>query len=81
MAHTKAGGSTRQKSNRSGKRLGVKVFGGQSVSTGHILVRQNGSKYHAGTGVKMGRDFTLYAVTSGQLSFVRRRGRQYLEVS
>lgn len=63
MAHTKAGGSTRQKGNRKGQRLGIKLYGGNKVIPGNILVRQKGSKFLPGDGVRMGRDFTLYAVS------------------
>jgi large subunit ribosomal protein L27 len=80
MAHTKAGGSTRQKGNRHGKRLGIKLFGGQSAQVGSILVRQNGSKVRAGLGVKMGKDYTLYAVTSGLVKFIKRQGKKLISV-
>jgi large subunit ribosomal protein L27 len=80
MAHTKAGGSTRQQGNRRGKRLGVKKFGGQKVQSGNILVRQKGSTFHPGVGVKMGRDFTLYAIKEGILQFITRAGRQFLTI-
>lgn len=80
MAHTKAGGATRQQGNRRGKRLGVKLFGGEKVKVGNILVRQKGSKFHAGTGVKTGRDYTLYAIRDGAIKFIRRLGRQFITV-
>jgi large subunit ribosomal protein L27 len=80
MAHTKAGGSTRQKGNRRGKHLGVKLFGGQKVSIGNILVRQAGSQMHPGSNVKMGRDFTLYAVKDGTVRFTRKQGRTLVAV-
>jgi large subunit ribosomal protein L27 len=80
MAHTKAGGSTRQKGNRHGKRLGVKTFGGQTVIPGNIIVRQKGNVFHAGTGVKTGHDFTLYAIKQGVVKFIRRQGRQIITV-
>ena len=80
MAHTKSGGATRQKGNRRGKHLGVKVFGNQKVAAGHIIIRQQGSKYHAGSGVKTGRDFTLYAVRNGTVEFLRRQGRKLVTV-
>lgn len=80
MAHTKAGGSTRQKGNRRGKHLGVKMFGGQQVTAGNIIVRQKGSTFHAGNGVDMGKDFTLYALKSGVVKFIRRQGRQLVSV-
>ena len=76
MAHTKAGGSTRQKGNRRGKRLGVKIFGGQKVTAGNILVRQNGTRYHPGSCVQVGRDFTLTALKAGTVQFITRLGRQ-----
>lgn len=80
MAHTKAGGSTRQQGNRVGKRLGVKLFGGQKVAVGNIIVRQKGSTFHPGIGVKMGRDFTLYSIQDGILEFITRMGRKYITV-
>jgi len=80
MAHTKAGGSTRQKGNRAGKRLGVKVFGGQKVVSGNIVVRQKGSIFHAGPGIKQGNDFTLYSIKEGIVRFLRRSGKQVITV-
>ncbi len=80
MAHVKSGGATRQQGNRRGRRLGVKLFGGEKVKVGNILVRQNGTRFHAGTGVKVGRDFTLYAVSDGVIKFIRRLGRQFISV-
>lgn len=80
MAHTKAGGATRQKSNRRGKFLGVKIFGGQKARNGNILVRQKGSKFKAGTNVKMGRDFTLYAIKDGIVRFIKRQGKLLVTV-
>jgi len=81
MAHTKAGGSTRQMGNRRGKRLGVKKFGGQKVSVGNIIIRQRGSTFRAADGVKRGRDFTLYAMRSGVVTFFTRLGKQFIKVS
>ena len=80
MAHTKAGGSTRQKGNRRGKRLGVKLFGGQSAKVGSILVRQNGTKVHPGIGVKMGKDFTLYSRVTGLVKFIKHQGKKLISV-
>lgn len=80
MAHTKAGGSTRQKGNRRGKHLGVKVFGGQKVISGNIIIRQKGTSVHAGPGVEVGKDFTLYAIREGIVKFFRRRGRHLVTV-
>jgi large subunit ribosomal protein L27 len=80
MAHTKAGGSTRQKGNRRGKRLGVKIFGGQKVVNGNIIVRQKGTNFHAGDGAKVGRDYTIYAIREGTVKFSRRQGRKLVSI-
>ena len=69
MAQKKGGGSTRNGRDSKPKMLGVKVFGGQVVSAGSIIVRQRGTKFHAGTNVGMGRDHTLFALVDGQVSF------------
>ncbi|MFC0180796.1 50S ribosomal protein L27 [Thorsellia kenyensis] len=69
MAHKKAGGSTRNGRDSESKRLGVKRYGGQSVLAGNILVRQRGTKFHAGENVGCGRDHTLFALTSGKVLF------------
>lgn len=69
MAHKKSGGSTSNGRDSNPKMRGVKKFGGEAVETGMIIVRQKGTKFHAGPGVKMGRDFTLYAVTPGKVKF------------
>ena len=80
MAHTKSQGKTRQKSNRPGKRRGVKLFGGQVVKNGNIIVRQVGSKFHSGPGTKLGRDFTIYAVKDGLVKFTQKLGKKYISV-
>ena len=69
MAHKKAGGSSRNGRDSQSKRLGVKVYGGERVNAGQILVRQRGTKVHAGTNVGMGRDHTLYARVSGHVKY------------
>lgn len=69
MAHKKSGGSTSNGRDSNPKMRGVKKFGGEVVSTGMIIVRQKGTKFHAGPGVKMGRDFTLYAMVPGSVKF------------
>ena len=69
MAHKKSGGSTSNGRDSNPKMRGVKKFGGEAVEIGMIIVRQKGTKFHAGPGVKMGRDFTLYAVTPGKVKF------------
>jgi large subunit ribosomal protein L27 len=69
MAHKKAGGSSRNGRDSQAKRLGVKVFGGQAISAGAIIVRQRGTKFHAGDNVGIGRDHTLFALTGGTVKF------------
>ena len=69
MAQKKGGGSTRNGRDSKPKMLGVKVFGGQTVSAGSIIVRQRGTKFHAGTNVGVGRDHTLFALVDGNVSF------------
>jgi len=69
MAHKKAGGSTRNGRDSESKRLGVKRFGGQSVLAGNILVRQRGTKFHAGDNVGLGKDHTLFALADGKVQF------------
>lgn len=69
MAHKKAGGSTRNGRDSNPKYLGVKLFGGQTVSPGNIIVRQRGTQFHPGTGVGLGRDHTLFALTGGKVQF------------
>ncbi|MDZ7589103.1 MAG: 50S ribosomal protein L27 [Rubrivivax sp.] len=69
MAQKKGGGSTRNGRDSQPKMLGVKVFGGQTIHAGGIIVRQRGTQFHAGTGVGMGRDHTLFALLDGAVSF------------
>jgi large subunit ribosomal protein L27 len=69
MAHKKSGGSTSNGRDSNPKMRGVKLYGGQQAIIGNIIVRQKGTKFHPGTGVKMGRDFTIYAVTDGVVKF------------
>lgn len=69
MAHKKAGGSSRNGRDSNAKRLGVKLYGGQVVSTGGIIVRQRGTRIHPGTNVGVGRDFTLFARVDGKVQF------------
>jgi len=69
MAQKKGGGSTRNGRDSQPKMLGVKAFGGQTVSAGSIIVRQRGTRFHAGTNVGMGRDHTLFALVDGTVSF------------
>ncbi len=69
MAQKKGGGSTRNGRDSKPKMLGVKAFGGQQITAGSIIVRQRGTKFHAGNGVGMGKDHTLFALVSGSVSF------------
>jgi large subunit ribosomal protein L27 len=71
MASKKAGGSTKNGRDSQSKRLGVKRFGGETVSSGTIIIRQRGTKFHVGNNVKMGRDHTIYAVVDGTVKFER----------
>ncbi|PVZ70439.1 50S ribosomal protein L27 [Pelagibaculum spongiae] len=82
MAHKKAGGSTRNGRDSESKRLGVKRYGGENVSSGNILVRQRGTRFHAGTNVRVGRDHTLFAVADGQVKFEVKgpKNRQFISV-
>ncbi len=73
MAHKKAGGSSRNGRDSDGQRLGVKVFGGQVVKPGSIIMRQRGTKFMPGVGVSMGRDHTIFSVTDGNVSFEGKR--------
>jgi len=74
MAHKKAGGSSRNGRDSAGRRLGVKKFGGEDVIPGNIIVRQRGTKFHAGNNVGMGKDHTLFALTGGRVKFAEKRG-------
>ncbi len=69
MAHKKGGGTSRNGRDSEGQRLGVKVFGGQTVSAGSIIVRQRGTRFHAGENVGCGKDHTLFATADGQVLF------------
>ncbi|GGJ00540.1 50S ribosomal protein L27 [Halopseudomonas pertucinogena] len=69
MAHKKAGGSTRNGRDSEAKRLGVKLYGGQQATAGNIIVRQRGTEFHAGKGVGMGKDHTLFAKVDGVIKF------------
>ena len=72
MAHKKAAGSTRNGRDSQSKRLGVKKFGGQQVLAGNILIRQRGTKFHAGVNVGLGRDHTLFAKANGAVKFEKK---------
>jgi large subunit ribosomal protein L27 len=82
MAHKKAGGSSRNGRDSAGRRLGVKKFGGEQVLAGNILVRQRGTKWHAGANVGIGKDHTLFALEQGAVVFqTKANGRTYVSVN
>ncbi len=81
MAHKKGQGSSRNGRDSQGQRRGVKVFAGQTVSAGSILVRQCGTKIHNGRNVGRGRDYTLYALVDGVVKYGRSRGRVMAQVN
>ncbi len=80
MAHKKGGGSSRNGRDSAGRRLGVKTYGGQSVTAGSIIVRQRGTKVHPGANVGKGSDDTLFAKVGGKVSFARSRGKSVVSV-
>lgn len=81
MATSKSGGSTQNGRDSIGRRLGVKLFDGQIVSGGEIIVRQRGTKYHPGSGVGMGKDHTIYATDAGSIKFhFGPKGRKYISI-
>ncbi|MEX2123902.1 MAG: 50S ribosomal protein L27 [Woeseia sp.] len=82
MAHKKAGGSSKNGRDSESKRLGVKVFGGQTVVAGNIIVRQRGTRVHPGVNVGIGRDHTLFAKSNGLVRFEKKgpKNRQYVSV-
>ena len=81
MAHKKAGGSTRNGRDSNPKYLGVKIYGGQVVEAGNIIVRQRGTQFHPGAGVGIGRDHTLFALVDGKVDFAVKGARQRRTVS
>lgn len=81
MAKSKAGGKTTQQSARPGKRLGVKIFGGQKAQAGSILIRQRGTKFHPGEGVGIGRDHTLFALKDGIVKFKKRLSKKFVSIT
>ena len=81
MAHKKAGGSSRTGRDSAGRRLGVKLFGGQAAIPGNIIVRQRGTEWFPGAGVGMGRDHTIFAVVEGKVTFKKGfKGRTFISV-
>lgn len=82
MAHKKAGGSTRNGRDSESKRLGVKRFGGEKVTAGNIIIRQRGTRFHAGSNVGIGRDHTIFATADGEVQFTVKgpNNRKYVNI-
>ena len=80
MAHKKGGGSSRNGRDSAGQRLGVKRFGGQLVTSGSIIVRQHGTKFHPGLNTDLGSDYTLFATADGVVKFETKNGRPLVSV-
>lgn len=82
MAHKKSGGAkARQGSKTAGKRLGIKIYSGQKVKTGQIIIRQTGTTFHSGEGTNVGRDHTLFSMKDGVVGVKVSKGKKYVEVS
>jgi large subunit ribosomal protein L27 len=81
MAHKKAGGSSRNGRDSNSQRLGLKIFGGESVLAGNIIARQRGTTWHPGRNVGLGKDHTLFALSAGRVEFrTKTKGRVYVSV-
>jgi large subunit ribosomal protein L27 len=80
MAHVKAGGTAAGNKDSVSKRLGVKVYGGQMAQPGSIIIRQKGTKVYPGTGVRLGKDFTIYSVVKGLVTFSQKLGKKFVSV-
>jgi len=80
MAHTKAQKTVKGNRDSKSKRLGVKLFGGQNAMVGNIIIRQRGTRVHAGPGTMLGRDFTVMAMKEGVVKFYSRQGRTYVKI-
>jgi large subunit ribosomal protein L27 len=80
MAHKKGAGSSRNGRDSNSKRLGVKRYGGEFVIPGNIIVRQKGTKFRPGNHVGLGRDYTIYSLIEGQVTFENKHGRKYISV-
>lgn len=80
MAHKKGGGATSKNRDSAGKRLGVKVFGGQVAKAGSIIIRQRGTKFYPGNGSMLGRDHTIFAIKAGLVKFRQKLGRKFVDI-
>lgn len=81
MAHNKGGATTRKNRDSAGRRLGVKLFGGQSADVGNIILRQRGTRFYPGIGTDIGKDHTIFAKTKGTVKFKKLRGRNFITVN
>ena len=81
MAHKKGGGATAKNRDSAGKRLGVKIFGGQLARPGNIIIRQRGTRFFAGPGTMLGRDHTIFAIREGAVRFKQKLGRKFVEIA
>lgn len=80
MAHTKSQGAVKGNRDSIAKRLGVKIYGGSKVDPGNIIIRQKGSHFSSGDGTSLGNDYTIFALKSGVVNFVSKRGKKIVEV-
>lgn len=80
MAHIKATATTKGNRDSIAKRLGIKLFAGEKTKPGSIIVRQKGTKFNPGDGTKMGKDYTIYAVKTGVVQFLRKQGKAWLTI-
>ncbi|MBI3282704.1 50S ribosomal protein L27 [Candidatus Curtissbacteria bacterium] len=80
MAHKKGGAATAKNRDSAGRRLGVKVYGGQNAEPGNIIVRQRGTKFYPGAGTMLGRDHSIFAIVSGIVQFKQKLGKKFVEV-
>lgn len=80
MAHTKAQKAVSGNRDSAGRRLGIKIYGGQPVKAGNVILRQRGSKFNAGLGTQLSRDFTIIALKEGKVKFLQKRGEKYVYV-
>lgn len=80
MAHTKSQKAAKGNKDSIAKRLGVKIYGGQKVDNGKIIIRQRGMTFASGLGTKMGKDYTIYAVKTGKVLFGKKKGKQQISV-
>ncbi len=80
MAHKKGGGTTNKNRDSAGRRLGVKIYGGEATSTGNIIVRQRGTKFYPGNGAQIGKDHTIFALKNGMVKFRQKLGKKIIDV-